>query len=71
MTEWLTREEARAYIKSPSLQAFDWWAKSRGVRAEGQRGRMPLYTKRQLDAALRFEATRRTSARLHPKRRSA
>jgi excisionase family DNA binding protein len=54
---YLTRAEAAAYVRA-TVDAFDWWVKSRGVPCV-RRGRIRLFKRDVLDRVLAHDAVTR------------
>lgn len=52
---YFTAREAAAYVKAPSLKAFDHWVTRRGVPSV-RRGRIRLFSSDVLDRVLRNDA---------------
>lgn len=53
---WLTPEQAAVYVGCKSLKSFNHWTQSRGVPADGKRGRLRLFNRATLDRVLRNDA---------------
>lgn len=49
---WLNAKSAAAYLDFPSVRAFRRWAKRAGV-VSGRRGRVLMFTRKDLDAAVK------------------
>lgn len=54
---YLTAKEAADYVRAPSLDAFDYWVKQRGVPCT-RRGVVRLFRQDTLDAILKNDAYR-------------